>query len=149
MKLTMVAIQSVNQMLNLGAVYCHPRFDENKVNYNNLIRHLGNRFILGDDATHMKWGSRFNTTKERERYVSPYEWWGCRFLYHQKDVFQFFLSAEKFELILDHSAVVLTYRDRIIKREKGKTLRNATTDWRRLREKVVNKMNLNVEFKKN
>ena len=170
MQLTMVGIESVKQKLNLGAVYCPPRYNLKKENYKNLIRHLGNRFILGGDynAKHVEWGSRLTTTKGRELRKAIREE-GCQFYSTSKptywptdvekvpDLLDFFITRrvssnfvyveENFELNSDHSAVILTFSERIIKKTKRLTLTNATTNWKSLREEVANKINLNVELK--
>jgi len=46
MQLTMVGIESVKQKLNLGPLYCSPRYNLKKENYKNLIRHLRNMWRL-------------------------------------------------------------------------------------------------------
>ena len=54
---------------------------------------------------------------------------------------------ENFDLSSDHSAVIFTLSERIIKKEATPTLVNKTTDWESFRIDLTNEINLNVPLK--
>lgn len=48
-QLTVIGIKSTKQMLRIGAVYCPPKYNLKKDDYQILLQHLGERFIVGGD----------------------------------------------------------------------------------------------------
>ena len=54
---------------------------------------------------------------------------------------------ETFDLDSDHSAVILTLSERIIKKEARPMLVNKTTDWKIFRIDLQKEINLNINFK--
>lgn len=59
----------------------------------------------------------------------------------------FVLVEDSFDMDSDHSAVLLTLSERIIKRESKLALTNKTTDWESFRIELENKINLKVKLK--
>lgn len=54
---------------------------------------------------------------------------------------------ENFDLESDHSAVIMTLSEKIIKRETRAALVNETTDWESFKMKLQSNINLNVSLK--
>ena len=65
---TTVAIEDKFGYMNISAVYCPPKYNNKREQYEMFFNTLGNRFIAGGDfnAKHIQWGSRLTTTKGRE-----------------------------------------------------------------------------------
>jgi hypothetical protein len=138
-QLTVVGIESINQKILVGAAYFPPRYNLKKNDYTNILHQLGDRFIVGGDfnAKHKDWGSRLTTTKGKELREAIQEL-GCEFhstgtptywptdLNKTPDLLDFFITKrissnfidieESFDLDSDHSAVILTLSERIIKK---------------------------------
>lgn len=168
-QLTLVGIKALKQNLIVGAVYYPPRYNLKKTDYKNHLNLLGERFIVGGDynAKHMEWGSRLTTTKGKELRAAMREM-GCNF--HTTfgptywptdrdkipDLLDFFISKkvspnflhieENFDLSSDHSPVILTLSEKIIKRENKPSLTNKTTDWVSFKCELEKVINLNVSL---
>lgn len=58
--------------LNISAIYCLPKHNIKKDQYEHLFKYLGNRFIVGGDwnAKNIHWGSRLTTPKGRELFAA-------------------------------------------------------------------------------
>jgi hypothetical protein len=52
--------------------------------------------------------------------------------------------TEEFDLVPDHSPIVLTLSETIIKKERNPTLSNNLTDWDMFQATLVNRINLRV-----
>ena len=169
-QLTMVSIRSLKQTLTVGAVYCPPRHNLKTEDYISLLQHLGERFILGGDlnAKHVDWGSRLTTTKGSQLRKAINKK-GCN--YHSTgkptywptdpnklpDLLDFFITRkvspnfieveENFDLDSDHSAVILTLSERIIKNETRCTLSNKTTDWESFKLELHENINLKIKLR--
>ena len=169
-QLTVVGIKSTKQKLIVGAIYCPPRHNLKELDYKKFILHLGERFIVGGDynAKHVDWGSRLTTTKGSELNKAIQEK-GCSFHSTGKptywptdpnkipDLLDFFISRrvsqnfidieENFDLDSDHSAVILTLSERIIKKVNKPSLVNKTTDWESFKLELEGKIQLNVQLR--
>lgn len=169
-QLTVVGIKSTKQTMKIGAIYCPPRYNLKKDDYLTLLRHLGERFIAGGDinAKHVDWGSRLTTTKGRELRKAIKER-NCN--YHSTgkptywptdtdkipDLLDFFITRkvssnfieveESFDMDSDHSAIILTLSEKIIKRAARATLTNKTTDWESFQIDIQNNSNLNISLR--
>lgn len=169
-QLTTVTIDSKIHNITIGAVYCPPKYNLKKQDYDNLLLHLNERFIVGGDfnAKHIDWGSRITKTKGRELKKSILEL-NCN--HHSTgnptywptdpnklpDLLDFFISRkvcqnfihteDNYDLNSDHSAVILTLSDKIIKKENKYTLTNHTTDWVSFKTELEKNINLTVELK--
>lgn len=168
-QLTVVNIRTTKQNIAVGAVYCPPRYNLKTENYKILLQHPGERYIIGGDfnAKHVDWGSRITTTKGRELRQAIKEL-GCN--YHSSgkptywptdqnkipDLLDFFIARkvspnfidveEILDLDSDHSAVLLTLSERIIKKEVRPTLVNKTTEWESFRCDLQKNINLKVNL---
>lgn len=169
-QLTVVEIQSIKQKLQLGAIYCPPRYNLKKPDYLNILNHLKNRFIIGGDfnAKHLDFGSRLITTKGRELRQAIREIGGTIHSTGKPtywptdpakipDLLDFFVSKkvsanfidleENFDMDSDHSAVILTLSEKIVRKENKPTLVNKTTDWISFKREIEKKINLKVPLK--
>lgn len=65
---TSVTVQNYAGDLTFSAIYCPPKHNNNRKDYEKFFRTLGNRFIVAGDfnAKHTAWGSRITNTKGRE-----------------------------------------------------------------------------------
>jgi hypothetical protein len=65
---TSIQVNNFPYPLTVSAVYCPPRHNPKKENYNTYFSTLGPKFISGGDfnSKHSSWGSRLSTTKGRE-----------------------------------------------------------------------------------
>lgn len=169
-QLTVVGIKSTKQNLNIGAIYCPPRHNLKKTDYKSILQQLGERFIVGGDlnAKHVDWGSRLTTTKGSELRQAIKEI-GCSFYSTGKptywptdpnknpDLLDFFIARkvspnyidveENFDLDSDHSAVIMTLSEIIIKKKARPMLVNKTTDWESFRIDLQKNINLNVSLR--
>lgn len=169
-QLTVIEIMSLKQKLRVGAVYCPPRHNLKKEDYLTLLQHLGERFIVGGDinSKHVDWGSRLTTTKGRELRIALQEL-NCN--YHSTgkptywptdldkipDLLDFFISRkvspnfieveENFDVDSDHSAVILTLSERMIKKTARPSLVNKTTDWESFQIDLQITINLNIKLR--
>lgn len=169
-QLTVVEITSTKQRLQIGAVYCPPRYNLKKYNYLNILHHFNGRFILGGDfnAKHVDFGSRLTTTKGNELKNAINEM-GCNIHSTGKptywptdaaktpDLLDFFISKQvssnfievedNSDMDSDHSAVILTISDKIIRKETRPTLANKTTDWESFRSELDSNIHLQTRLK--
>lgn len=169
-QLTVIGLRTTNQKLLVGALYFPPRHNLKKNEYKNFLQHLGDRYIVGGDynAKHVDWGSRLTTTKGKELRDAIREL-GCNVYSTGKptywptdpgkipDLLDFFITRkvspnftdieESFDLNSDHSGVILTLSERIIKKENRPSLTNKTTDWESFRIDLENKISLNVQLR--
>ena len=169
-QLTVVGIKSMKQKIKIGALYSPPRHNIKKEEYKHLLRNLGERFIIGGDfnAKHTHWGSRLTNTKGKELFKAISEM-GCNVHSTGKptywpedrnkipDLLDFFISRkissnfidveDNFDLNSDHSPVIMTLSDIIIRKENKPLLVNKTTDWESFRTELDNDIELNIELK--
>lgn len=169
-QLTLVGIKSTKQNLNVGAIYCPPRYNLKKSDYETFIQLSGERFIVGGDlnAKHVDWGSRLTTTKGSEL-RQALRGTGCSFHSTGKptywptdsnknpDLLDFFITRkvspnyinieENLDLNSDHSAVIMTLSEGIIKKKAPPTLVNKTTDWESFRYDLQENIHLNVSLR--
>ena len=142
------------------------------MDYISFLEKAGERFILGGDfnAKHVDWGSRLTNTKGKEL-RKAIEKLGCNFHSTGKptywptdvnkipDLLDFFIARkvsvnfikieENFDLVSDHSAVVLTLSENIIMKERQTTLVNKSTDWESFKLFLTENISLNVKLKTN
>ena len=135
--------------------------------YLRLLQRFTGRFIIGGDfiSNNTYWGSRLTTTKGTELYQAIRED-HCEVHTTEKPtywptdpnkvpyLFEFFVSkylsssftdvTEEFDLDSDHSPIVLTLSDTIIKKGRNPTLSNNHTDWDLFRETLASRINLRV-----
>lgn len=169
MQLAVIEVLSTKQKFKVGSLYCPPKFNINKSSFHNVFVHLGERFILGGDynAKHLDWGSRITTTRGKALRDAIREIGGN---YHSTgkptywptdtmkipDLIDFFITKkispnfvnidETFDLDSDHSAVVLTLSEKIIKKENKPSLTNSTTDWLSFKSELENKIDVKIKL---
>lgn len=169
-QLTMISIKSTKQNFIVGALYSPPKHNFKKLDYINLFQHLGERFIVGGDfnAKHTDWGSRLTTAKGKALREAIKDK-GCHFYSTGKptywptdqdkipDLLDFFISRkmspnfihieENYDLSSDHSAIILSLSEKIMKKQNRPTLTNKTTDWESFRLEIENNINLQIQLK--
>lgn len=164
-QVTTVNIKTTRYNCTVGAAYIPPRHHLKKENYEQLLRQMGEIFILGGDfnAKNTIWGSRLTNTKGRELHDAARKI-GCE--YHSTgkptywptdrhkipDLLDFFITKkiptnsikveENYDLDSDHSPVVLTLSENIFERENRPTLCNKNTDWDNFKFELSEKITL-------
>lgn len=120
------------------------------------------------NAKHVDWGSIITTTKGSDLRKAVQET-GCSFyttgkptywptgpnkildlldFFTSRKVFPNFIDTEEyFNLDSDHSAVILTLSERIIKKVNKSSLVNRTTDWESFRLELESKIQLNFQLR--
>lgn len=167
-----VRVKTKYHHITVAAIYCPPKHALKIEQYRNLLKLLGNTFILGGDlnAKHIRWGSRLTNTKGREL-LSAMREINCNAISTGKptywptdtqripDLIDFFifknLSAtylhiqEGFDMNSDHSPIILTLSETIIQKESNPTLVNKNTDWDSFKFDLDNMIDLKVPLKNN
>lgn len=167
---TTVALKDHMGTLNISAVYCPPKFNNKKKDYEHYFRTLGNKFITGGDwnAKHQHWGSRIATAKGKELYATlkannltavstgqPTYWPTDR--RKIPDVIDFGIikgiNARQLkiesclDLSSDHSPIIVTLHSYILEKQKQPTLYSKKTNWEVYRTTLDEIINLNVSLK--
>lgn len=170
MQVTTIKIQARNRQYNISAIYCPPRHNLKRVDYAKLFRTLGNSFIIGGDfnAKHPYWGSRKTSPKGRELFATGQSF-KCDFhsggtptywpsdINKIPDLIDFYVTkgiADNYMLIenaegldSDHSPVILTLSETIIKKENLPTLTNKKTNWNLFHDLIEEQINLQVAIR--
>lgn len=167
---TSIEIEARNNSITLSAVYCPPRHNNNRDNYTNFFKTLGNRFLAGGDynAKHTHWGSRLTNTKGREllatiekgnfNYLStgePTYWPTDRAKI--PDLLDFCITKgidtkkckieSCWDLSSDHSPIIVSLHQDVIKMQKQPTLTSKKTNWYSFREKLDELITLEIPLK--
>jgi hypothetical protein len=149
---TAVKIRTKKQNITIAAANCPPGKNLKQEDYQEFFATLGEIFILGGNynAKNTQWGSRLITTKGRELMKAinsvncnihtigrPTYWPTGR--NKIPDVIDFYISKkvpmhymkieDSYDLGSDHSMIIMTLSDKIIKKEANPTLTNKFTDW--------------------
>lgn len=156
--------------LVIASVYSPPKHKITSHDYTLFFNHLGGKWIIGGDfnAKHLYWGSRTTTTKGRELWKSSVTA-NANFLSNGKptywpsdsnkipDCIDFYItrgvSANYTEirnvddLSSDHSLIVLTLSNTILRKQTIPKLTNKRTDWDAFREGVSENVNLRARLK--
>ncbi|KMQ83299.1 reverse transcriptase [Lasius niger] len=151
-QMTIVQLNSLKQKINIGVAYCSPSFCIKKETFKSLLFESGDRFILGGDfnAKHLDWGSRVTLSRGKELRLAIREL-GCNFhssgnptywptdnnkipdlvdFFISKKVSSNFISIEDcYDFDSDHSAVILSFSEDIVKKPMKPILTNPSTDW--------------------
>lgn len=167
---TTVSITSKNYPVSITAVYCPPKHSTKKDRYLEFLRNQGSRFIIGGDfnSKNTHWGSRLTTTKGKELLQAIREY-NCESLSTGKptywptdtnkipDLIDFFIikniSAnflqieEGWDMNSDHSPILLTLSQSIIKKANNPTLVNKLTDWESFKLCLEEKINLSAPLR--
>lgn len=164
---TSVNIKTKNYNIILSALYCPPRHAIKKDQYLDFFEKQGYRFIVGGDfnAKNTHWGSRLTTTKGKELLEAVNEhrcevistgkptYWPTDTnkipdlidFYIVRNISSNFLHVEEgWDMDSDHSPVLLTMSENIIKKENNPVLVNRFTDWDNFKTSLEAKINLLV-----
>ena len=167
---TSVKITDLKGPLTISAVYCPPRHNIKKENFENFFKTLGHRFIAGGDynCKHTQWGSRLITQRGRELQkaiavqqldsISTGEptYWPTDFnkipdlldFLVTKGVSRSHLTIQScYELSSDHTPVILTINDSIILYTPNISLVNKRTNWNIYREWISENTSVRVPLK--
>ncbi len=170
MQVTTVRVHIKHRQLTVSAIYCPPRHNLKREDYIKLFKSLGRDFIIGGDfnAKNTYWGSRLTTSKGRELFAagltskcefysggSPTYWPSDEAkipdlidFYVTRGISQNYIHIENCEsLASDHSPVIMTISETIIKRERAPRLTNFKTNWDLFRELMEEKINLQVPIR--
>lgn len=166
---TAVSVSIRHSQITLVATYCPPRYSLKKNQYIDFLSKQGNKFIIGGDfnAKNTYWGSRLTTTKGKELLEAIKEY-KCEALSTGKptywptdpnkipDLIDFFITKnisanflqieEGWDMNSDHSPIILTLSENIIKKESNPTLTNKLTDWKSFKNILEGKINLSVHL---
>ena len=170
MQATTICVNTKQDCFDVSAIYCRPRFNLKKDDYLAYLNSLNKRFIIGGDwnAKNTIWGSRITLTKGRELLKACNEL-NCQFHSTGKptfwptdpdkvpDLIDFFITRnishnylsieEDHDLLSDHSAIILTLSDNVIKTESPPVLVNKLTNWEGFKNDLNNKVDLKVKLK--
>lgn len=159
-----------NRQFKVSAIYSPPRHNIKQTQYNDLLKMLGNFFILGGDfnAKNTFWGSRITTTKGREL-LQAGNIHKCQFYSGSRptywptnpsvlpDIIDFFIAkgiaknhvmVQNYEgLSSDHSVVILTISESVIEKASSPVLVNRKTNWILYRNLLNERIKLNVSLK--
>jgi hypothetical protein len=146
---TAVTIEMKRQAITFAAAYCPSRYNLRKTDYLNLLRSLGERFMVRGvyKAKNTHWGSRLTTSKGKElsdaikqlgseyHSTSKPTYWPTdeKKITDLLDFLSLKISAnyigieEEYGLSSDHSEIILTLSDTIIRKEANPTLVNILT----------------------
>jgi len=171
-RVTSDKIKTPSGTLTVAAIYSSPRHNLKRLDYLSLLQSVTGTFIIGGDlnSKNTYWGSRLTNTKGRELYQAA-RGYHCevhttgRPTYWPADtnkipyLIYFFVSknlstrfidvTEGFDLDSDHSPIVLTLSETIIKKGRNTSLSSSFTDWDLFRVTVVNRINLRVALTTN
>jgi len=167
---TVVEVKAMLWCFTVAAIYCPPRHNISTDEYEDFLRTLGNRFIVGGDwnAKHTQWGSRLTTTKgcnlwravsdSNYDYISngaPTYWpTDPRKL---PDLLDFFVSHglprtnrqihSNYDLSSDHTPVIVSLRTAAIDKTLPPKLTTRNTDWNTFQHYLEENTNLNTRLK--
>lgn len=168
-QLTVLSVSTSTKNFKAGAVYLPPRHNLKENDYLTILNHMGERFILGGDfnAKHSLWGSRLDNTKGRELKKAidktscevhssgkPTYWPTDR--KKTPDVLDFFITRkmaanfinieDNYDLDSDHSSIIMTLSETIIKKPMKPSLCNKTTDWESFKIQLDSEINLDIDL---
>ena len=165
-----VSVNTKNYRLTITAVYSPPRHAIKEKLYLDFLRMQGNRFIVGGDfnAKNSHWGSRLTTTKGKEL-LKAIRKNGCEALSTGKptywptdtnkipDLIDFFIVKnistnfvqveEGWDMYSDHSPILLTLSEKVIKKSTKPMLTNKSTNWEGFKQSLERNINLSVPLK--
>lgn len=167
---TSIAIEDHLGILNISAIYCPPKYNNKKDDYDHYFKTLGNKFITAGDwnAKHQHWGSRITLTKGRELFAAlkannlaaissgePTYWPTDR--RKLPDLLDFGIvkgintrqiKVEScFDLSYDHSPIIITLYSHILEKQKQPTLYSRYTNWESFRRTIDEQIKLNIPLK--
>lgn len=166
-----MVIQSLaSPTFTVAAIYSPPKHPIKSSEYIDFFKHLGQRWIIGGDlnAKHRNWGSRLNSPKGNELYRainsingatissgSPTYWPSdrrkipdCIDFFVLKGIATPYTDIENAsDLSSDHSPIILTLSNRLIEKPTRSHITNKNTDWDLFKQRVSEKINLQIRLK--
>lgn len=168
---TAIKVTALRYDMTVAAVYCPPRHNIKKNDFQEYFQTLGNKFLAGGDynSKHTRWGSRLVTTKGREllktlednRYsflsTGTPTYWPTD---PQKvpDLLDFYVTnginstytdvIPSYDLSSDHSPIIATIGTSVIYKKPTPRLHNARTNWDTFRSILNGSIDLNIRLKK-
>jgi len=156
--------------LTVAAVYCPPRHNLKKEQFETFFQTLGSKFIVGGDYNnkHIQWGSRLTSTKGRElskvlqkkNYSflstgSPTYWptdhnniLDLLDLFITNGVSTTYVDIQaNYDLTSDHIPIVATISTSVAVRQPPPRLHNSQTNWETYRKLVRDKANPAIKLK--
>jgi len=156
--------------VHIAAIYCPPKHQINADEYEEFFTQLGNKWIAGGDynAKHHLWGSRIITKKGKELYscvnkmnIQCYSnglptYWptdntkkpDCIDFFLSRGISDRYLEVENLnDLSSDHSPLVLTLSNSILRQTSKMQLTTRLTDWDKFREVIDSHIDLRIKLK--
>jgi hypothetical protein len=166
-QVTAVKLKTTFCVLTVVALYSPPRHNMKRGDYLNLLQHFIGKFIIGGDfnSKNTYFGSRLTNSKRTALYQAIKD---CHCEVHTTgkptywpthvnkipDMLDFFVSkhlssgyidvTEKFDLDSDHSPILLTLSETIIKKPCNPSLTKNHIDWDKFRKTLTDKINLHA-----
>lgn len=165
-----VHFKNKNTSINIAAIYCPPKHNLKKPEYAQLFKQLGDSFIIGGDynAKNTFWGSRITSVKGKELYLAGVEakcdfhssgsptYWPSDVnkipdiidFFITRNISQNYIEVENSEgLCSDHSPVIMTVSETIIKKATPPKLTNRQTNWNRFKDIIEKEVNLQIPIR--
>ncbi|XP_055840136.1 RNA-directed DNA polymerase from mobile element jockey isoform X2 [Episyrphus balteatus] len=170
MQLISVQVETKHDVLNISSIYCPPRYKIDKNEFSNLLKLLRPTLIIGRDfnAKHTFWGSRCISQKGRALYEAGMEN-NCDFHSTGKptywpadtskipDLIDYFIVrgipsnrikvTECYDLFSDHSPVIITMSESLVKVEMPPRLTNGKTNWEGFKKDIEDNVELRVSLR--
>lgn len=170
-QLTIISAQlHCGTTVNVGAIYCPPRHTIHEEQFTDAFSTLGPKWVVGDDlnAKHPYWGSRLTSSRGRELFKSimnngyscvsagePTYWPADA--NKRPDCIDFFVTynlspnyseiMNDHDLSSDHTPLVLTISDTLIRKTATDRLITNSTDWDVYRDVLHDKIDLKIRLK--
>lgn len=165
-----VQVKTKRFPVSIASIYSPPRHILKSQQYENLLKLLGNRFVLGGDfnAKHTYWGSRLTTTKGKEL-LNAIRNANCDVISTGKptywptdthkipDLIDFFVYKnlppnflhieDGFDMSSDHSPIILNISEDVLLTQAPLSLANKNTDWISFGYDLDSIINLRVPLK--
>lgn len=167
---TLVRVKTESKDVTVVAIYCPPRHIIKNTQFEAFFQGMGNHFIVGGDlnAKHTYWGSRLISPRGKELYEAAISY-RCEFQSTSTptywptdnrkipDLIDFFIlkginsnytdiEATE-ELSSDHTPIILTVSQTVIRKQKPSTLVNVHTDWDGFKNDLDRRINLKSPLK--
>lgn len=161
-----ITVKTKSYETSVASIYCPPKHSIKQKVFADVFEYLGNRFIIGGDfnAKHTYWGSRITNGRGRElfQYIVNHKcephstgeptYWPTDTA-KKPDLIDFFvvknISANYMlvdschDLSSDHSPIILTLSEQIIRKTQNPVLTNQKTDWDKFKIEINRLVNLN------
>ena len=167
MQSTIIDVQTEIGSILIAAIYCPPRHTISSDQYNEFLKLLGPRFVVGGDfnAKHTNWGSRITNTKGNYllksisknncNHISTGEptYWPTDqtkkpdlidfFIY--KGISSYKMSAHScFDLSSDHSPIILNIEHNPVHINSNQKIHNSKTNWCMFKEIIEETLCLDI-----